>query len=149
MSYANDMPSTIATLELASELRVSLMRVARRLRSERVDEGLTLTQLSVLGSLERHGAMTLGELAAHEKVQPPSMTRTTAALEERGLVTRLAHPTDGRQVLVDVSDAGRALLREDRRRREAWLAGRLENLTSVERALLHEVAPLLDRLAQS
>jgi DNA-binding MarR family transcriptional regulator len=149
MSYANDMPSTTATLELASELRVSLMRVARRLRSERVDEGLTLTQLSVLGSLERHGAMTLGELAAHEKVQPPSMTRTTAALEERGLVTRFAHPTDGRQILVDVSDAGRALLREDRRRREAWLAGRLESLTSDERALLHQVAPLLDRLAQS
>lgn len=149
MSYANDMPSTVATLELASELRVSLMRVARRLRSERVDEGLTLTQLSVLGTLDRHGAMTLGELAAHEKVQPPSMTRTMAALEERGLVTRLAHPTDGRQVLVDVSEAGLALLREDRRRREAWLAGRLENLTSDERALLHQVAPVLDRLAQS
>jgi DNA-binding MarR family transcriptional regulator len=149
MSYANDMPSTAVTSALASELRVSLMRVTRRLRLERSDEGLTLTQLAVLGTLDRHGAMTLGELAAHEKVQPPSMTRTTAALEERGLVTRAGDPTDRRQVHVQISVAGLALLGEDRKRREAWLAGRLERLTADERAVLHSVVPLLDRLAQS
>jgi DNA-binding MarR family transcriptional regulator len=149
MSYANHMPTTTATLGLASELRVSLMRLTRRLRQQRGDEGLSLTQLSVLGTLDRHGSMTLGELAAHEKVQPPSMTRTAAALEELGLVTRVPHAVDKRQVLVQISSRGLTLLQEDRRRREAWLAGRLEQLTTDERALLHAVAPLLDRLAQS
>ena len=149
MSYANDMPSTIASSELASELRVSMMRLARRLRAERLDEGLTPTQLAVLGTLDRHGAMTLGELAAHEKVQPPSMTRTTGALEERGLVTRVSQRIDRRQVLVGISHDGLTLLREDRKRRDAWLASRFEQLTSDERALLHAVAPLLDRLAQA
>jgi DNA-binding MarR family transcriptional regulator len=134
---------------LASELRVSLMRLARRLRAERADKGLTLTQLSVLGTLDRHGAMTLGELAAHEKVQPPSMTRTTAALEERGLITRVSSAVDRRMVLIGISAEGLALLRADRKLREAWLAGRFEQLTVDERALLHAVAPLLDRLAQS
>jgi DNA-binding MarR family transcriptional regulator len=143
------MPSTTATTELASELRVSLMRLARRLRAERLDEGLTPTQLAVLGTLDRHGPMTLGELASHEKVQPPSMTRTTAVLEERGLLTRVAQEIDRRQVRVAISDSGLALLREDRKRRDAWLAARFEQLTSDERALLHQVAPLLDRLAQS
>lgn len=143
------MPSTVATTELASELRVSLMRLARRLRAERPDAGLTLTQLSVLGTLDRHGGMTLGELAAHEKVRPPSMTRTTAALEERGLITRVSSAADRRRVLIEISVDGLALLREDRKRREAWLAGRFEQLTADERALLHAVAPLLDRLAQS
>jgi DNA-binding MarR family transcriptional regulator len=143
------MPSMTATTELASELRVSLMRLARRLRAERLDEGLTPTQLAVLGTLDRHGPMTLGELAAHEKVQPPSMTRTTAILEERGLLTRVTEAVDRRQVRIAISAAGLALLREDRKRRDAWLAGRFEQLTSDERALLHQVAPLLDRLAQS
>jgi DNA-binding MarR family transcriptional regulator len=143
------MPSTTATSQLASELRVSLMRLSRRLRLERPDEGPTPTQLAVLGTLERHGPMTLGELASHEKVQPPSMTRTTATLVERGLLTRVTAPGDRRQVQIAVSDAGLALLREDRKRRDAWLASRFDKLTSDERALLHQVAPLLDRLAQS
>ena len=143
------MPSTTATSELASELRVSLMRLARRLRLERPDEGPTPSQLAALGTLERHGPMTLGELAAHEKVQPPSMTRTTASLVERGLLTRVTASADRRQVQIAITDAGLALLREDRKRRDAWLAGRFDKLTSDERALLHQVAPLLDRLAQS
>ena len=143
------MPSTTATSELASGFRVSLMRLSRRLRLERSDEGPTPTQLAVLGTLERHGPMTLGELASHEKVQPPSMTRTTATLVERGLLTRVTAPADRRQVQIAISDNGLALLREDRKRRDAWLAGRFDKLTSDERALLHQVAPLLDRLAQS
>jgi DNA-binding MarR family transcriptional regulator len=143
------MATKTATLELASELRVALMRLSRRLRAERPDEGVTLSQLSVLGSLERRGAMNLAELAAQERVQPPSMTRTTAALEERGLITRGTDPGDKRHVVFALSAAGQLLLREDRRRREAWLAGKLEDLNDEERALLHAVTPLLDRLACS
>jgi DNA-binding MarR family transcriptional regulator len=143
------MATTVATLELASELRVGVMRLARRLRAERLDKGITLTQLSVLGTLDRHGPMNLAQLAACERVQPPSMTRTTAALEESGLITRSADPSDRRHAVFDLSVEGRRLLREDRRQREAWLARRLDQLNSRERELLREVAPLLDRLAQS
>ncbi len=150
MSYAYDMTrTTSADTELASVLRLSVMRLARRLRHERAETALTLTQLSALSAIDRHGAMTPGELAAHERVQPPSMTRVLAVLEERGLVSRIPHPTDGRQSIVSATDAARALLREDRRRREAWLVGRLAELTEAERAALRAVAPILDRLAQS
>ena len=143
------MPTKTATLELASELRVALMRLTRRLRAERPSEDISLTQLSVLGVLERRGPMNLAELAAQERVQPPSMTRTTAALLERGLVSRTTDPADKRHVVFEMTPSGRALLHEDRRRREAWLAGQLDRLTNDERALLRSVAPLLDRLAQS
>jgi DNA-binding MarR family transcriptional regulator len=150
MSYAYDMSrTTSADTELASVLRLSVMRLARRLRHERAETALTLTQLSALSAIDRHGAMTPGELAAHERVQPPSMTRVLAVLEERGLVSRIPHPTDGRQSIVSATDAARAQLREDRRRREAWLVGRLAELTEAERAALRAVAPILDRLAQS
>ena len=150
MSYAYDMTrTTSADTELASVLRLSVMRLARRLRHERAETALTLTQLSALSAIDRHGAMTPGELAAHERVQPPSMTRVLAVLEERGLVSRIPHPTDGRQSIVSATDAARALLREDRRRREAWLVGRLAELTEADRAALRAVAPILDRLAQS
>jgi DNA-binding MarR family transcriptional regulator len=141
--------ATAATLELASELRVSLMRLTRRLRAERPDAGLTLTQLAVLGTLERHGVMSSGELAAHEKVRPPSMSRTAAGLEELALVTRTPHPIDKRQVLLQITPAGLDLVKQDRRRREAWLSEKLAMLTQAERELLRSVAPLLDRLARS
>ncbi len=150
MSYAYDMTRTTGVdTELASVLRLSVMRLARRLRHERAETSLTLTQLSALAAIDRHGAMTPGELAAHERVQPPSMTRVLAVLEERALVTRTPHPTDGRQSIVSATDAARALLREDRRRREAWLVGRLAELSEADRAALRAVAPILDRLAQS
>jgi DNA-binding MarR family transcriptional regulator len=150
MSYAYDMTRTTGVdTELASVLRLSVMRLARRLRHERAETSLTLTQLSALAAIDRHGAMTPGVLAAHERVQPPSMTRVLAVLEERALVTRTPHPTDGRQSIVSATDAARALLREDRRRREAWLVGRLAELSEADRAALRAVAPILDRLAQS
>ena len=138
---------TAADTALASTLRLSVMRLARRLRSMRADTSLTLSQLAALATLERHGPLTPGELAAHEKVQPPSMTRLLAVLEGADLVTRTAHPTDGRQVVMAVSPAGQALLREDRRRRDAWLAQRLRTLDPDEVAVLDRAAAILDRLA--
>ena len=143
------MPSPTKTAELSSELRVGVIRLARRLRAELTDTTLSLNQLAVLGTLDRHGMMTPGELAAHEKVQPPSMTRIVAALEERGLVTRTPHPTDGRQVLLTNTPEATALLRADRRRKDAWLAKRLSELTAEERETLHRAAQILERVAQS
>ncbi|HWG93008.1 MAG TPA: MarR family transcriptional regulator [Mycobacteriales bacterium] len=132
---------------LASALRLSVMRLARRMRAERSDSALTLTQLAALSSVERLGPVTPGELAEAERVQPPSMTRVVASLQDAGLVARAPHPTDGRQVLLSVTPAGAALLREDRRRREAWLAQRLAALPADDRDLLRDAVEVLDRLA--
>jgi DNA-binding MarR family transcriptional regulator len=138
-----------ADAALASGLRLSVMRLARRMRAERAETSLTLTQLAALATLERRGPLTLGELAAQERVQPPSMTRIAASLHDAGLVTRGPHPTDGRQVLLEVAPAAVALLREDRRRREAWLAVRLAEMDDDDRAVLRRAADVLDRLAAS
>src|SRR6201994_5215175 len=114
---------------LATAMRISISRLARRLRVERLGLGGTETvisdiQLAALAALERHESMTPGELAEHEKVQPPSMTRVIAVLEERGLVLRAPHATDRRQVVLTVTPAGRSVVQLVRRRREAWLAQR-------------------------
>jgi DNA-binding MarR family transcriptional regulator len=135
--------------DLAGDLRLGSMRLARRLRLERGSDDLTLSQLAVLGSLERHGEATVGELASIERVKPPSMTRIVNSLVDAGFVVRRPHETDGRQVIVDLTDAARDQLAEDRRRRNAWLAQRLAELTDDERELLRRAAPLLDRLATS
>ncbi len=136
---------------LASALRVSVTRLSRRLRSERDPENelLPVGQLSVLGVLFRHGERTVGELAALERVQPPSMTRTVSCLEDGGYVVRSRSETDGRQVVVALSDKGAETLAGDRRRRDAWLAKRLRELSADERAVLRQAAPILERLAQA
>ena len=136
------------TAELASTLRVSVMRLGRRLRAERVVTDLSLTQMAALGTLDRHGPLTPRELADHEKVQPPSMTRVLAGLEERGLILRTPHETDGRQHLVSLTAEAHALLKEDRRRRDAWLARRLAELTQEERDVLRAAAPVIERLTR-
>ncbi|MDN4173836.1 MarR family transcriptional regulator [Nocardioides sp. SOB77] len=135
---------------LASELRLSVMRLRRRLASERhPDNELSIAHMGVLGCLHRTDGLTLGELAAAERVQPPSMTRTVNGLEERGYVTRRPHETDGRQVVVELSEKGRATVLADRRRRDEWLAQRLRELTPHERAVLRRAAPILERLANA
>ena len=125
------------------------MRLARRMRAERSDHGLTLTQLSVLATIERYGAMTVGDLASHERVRPPSMTRTVSSLLDAGLVSRTPSPTDARAQIVDVTDRARTLLGADRARRAAWLADRLADLDDDERQALAGALPVLERLATS
>jgi DNA-binding MarR family transcriptional regulator len=139
---------------LATALRISVSRLARRLRVERLmpelaEPALSDTQLAALATLERHGAMSPGDLAEHEKVQPPSMTRVIAALVDWELVTRAPHPTDRRQVILTVTREGRSLVQKVRRRKEAWLARKLAELSPQERATLREAAPILEKLSQS
>jgi len=139
---------------LATALRISVSRLARRLRVERLmpelaEPALSDTQLAALATLERHGAMSPGDLAEHEKVQPPSMTRVIAALVDWELVTRAPHPTDRRQVILTVTPQGRSLVQRVRRRKEAWLARKLAELSPQERATLREAAPILEKLSQS
>jgi DNA-binding MarR family transcriptional regulator len=135
---------------LASALRVSIMRLSRRLRNEReVSDDLSANQLAVLGTLWRQGALTIGDLAAAEKVQPPSMTRTVTCLCEKGLVRRDPHPTDGRLVVVSLTDTAEGVIEESRRRKDAWLSQRLAELTPSERQTLRDAAPLLERLSHA
>ncbi|HET7533024.1 MAG TPA: MarR family transcriptional regulator [Nocardioidaceae bacterium] len=135
---------------LAAALRISVARLTRRLRSERDPRNeLSIGQLSVLGALYRNGACSIGELAAHERVQPPSMTRTVNCLEEAGYVLRRPHETDRRQVVIELADKGTTTLEADRRRRDAWLAQRLRELTPEERSVLRQAAPILERLAHA
>ena len=139
--------TTLDTAALAHDLRLAVMRLSRRLRTQRVNTSVTLTHLAALSTLQRHGPMSPGELAAHERVQPPSMTRVVVALENMGLVTRTPHPTDGRQVIIDLTPAAEELLGAEARAREAWLAGRLQELSADERAVLREASVIMDKLA--
>jgi DNA-binding MarR family transcriptional regulator len=106
-------------------------------------------QMAVLGALYRNGEQSVGELAAHERVRPPSMTRTVNFLAEGGYVDRRAHASDGRQVVITLTDEGRAVLLADRARRDEWLARRLAGLSADERGALRRATPILQQLAQS
>jgi DNA-binding MarR family transcriptional regulator len=135
---------------LAASLRVSVARLHRRLRSEHAEDvGVSFGAVAVIGLLRREGDQTIGQLAAAERVRPPSMTRTVSCLESEGLVERRPHPTDGRQVVISLTEKGEELLAAERRRRDAWLARRLRELTPDERAALRQAAPILERLSNS
>jgi DNA-binding MarR family transcriptional regulator len=147
------MPSVVtqqvkSDVGLASALRSSTLRLSRQIRRQRVEgHDLTANQLGVLGALGKHEAMTIGELAAHEQVKPPSMTRIVSNMEEAGLVVRRPHETDKRQIVVELTDAALALIHANRRRRDEWLQTKLKNLTPEERDILRKAAPVLERLA--
>jgi DNA-binding MarR family transcriptional regulator len=136
---------------LASSLRVSVMRLTRRLRSERdpAADDLSVHHLAVLATLWRNGEMSIGELAAAEKVQPPSMTRSVNVLAERGLVARRPRPDDKRIVVVDLTEEALKVLVMSRRRKEAWLNRQLAELTPAERQALRDAAPILERLSHA
>jgi DNA-binding MarR family transcriptional regulator len=134
---------------LATELRDGIIRLNRRLRQVRPLGELTQTQLSALTSLELAGAMTPRELAEAERVQPPTMTKIVAKLEERGLVQRTPHPTDGRQVILAATEAGREILAQHERARDEWLGPRLAALTPEERDTLRRAAEILQKVARA
>jgi DNA-binding MarR family transcriptional regulator len=139
----------LAAAQLAAALRDSITRLNRRLRQARPMGDLTITQLSALTSLELSGALTPRELAEAERVQPPTLTKIVAKLEERGLVQRSPHPTDGRQVILAASESGRAVVAEHRRTRDEWLAKQLIALTPEEREVLAKAAEILGRIGRS
>ncbi|WP_406038558.1 MarR family transcriptional regulator [Micromonospora sp. NBC_00898] len=135
--------------QLAPQLRDAITRFNRRVRRARPVGDLTVTQLSALTSLTLAGALTPRELADIERVQPPTMTKIVAKLEERGLVQRTPHPTDGRQVILAATEGGRAVLEQFERARNEWLASRLAALTEDERDTLRRAAEILQQLARA
>ena len=132
---------------LAARLRVAGWRFARRMRQES-DPGITPTVHAALHQVETHGPITAGQLAAHEHVQKPSMTRTIQALLDRELIERLPDPLDGRVRWLSITPAGRKLLQRSRRRTDEFLAKRVKKLGSEDRAVLDRAADLLEQLAE-
>ncbi|MCQ6553874.1 MarR family transcriptional regulator [Streptomyces sp. C10-9-1] len=135
-------------VDAVNALRSAVMRLGRRLKHQRVDESLSPTEMSVLGTLARCGSATPGELARKEHVQPPSMTRIVALLEAKGLVRLAPHPDDRRQKVVSQTEQAEAMLDESRRKRNAWLTALAEGLDEDEWARLRAAAPVLDKLAR-
>src|SRR3954452_15846719 len=142
------MPEPEEIDNLAPAVRSGVLRLARRLRQMR-DESLDLNgnQLSAMAVLLNSGDQLMGELAAAERVQPPSMTRIVNGLEARGFVARRPDPRDGRQCLVTLTDPGRAILLANRRRRDEWMARRLAELGNDERDVLRRAVTILDRIS--
>lgn len=146
-SNAQDTPLTDA----AAQLRMGIVRTARRLRQEAAGEatGLTPTSLSALATIERHGPLTPSELAKLERVQRPTVTRTLGCLEREGLVERTRDPADGRSSLVSVNPAGRERLRRLRGRKNAYLARRMRELDAEDVATLGRAAEILEGMLES
>jgi DNA-binding MarR family transcriptional regulator len=141
------MPPSTDPAQMASELRVVLGQLVRRLRAEHT---FPLSQGAVLGRLDRQGTLSVSELAAAERVRPQSMAQTVADLEAAGLIARRPDPDDGRRALVELTNQGRTILDADRRRRDGWLArGIAGDLTAGERRTLRDAVELLRRLSDA
>ncbi|HEV7563090.1 MAG TPA: MarR family transcriptional regulator [Solirubrobacterales bacterium] len=137
-------------IDAAAQLRMAIVRTARRLRQEAAAEtnGLTPTSTAALATIERHGPLTPSELAGIERVKRPTMTRTLGCLEREGLVDRTPDPADGRSSLVTINSAGRERLRRLRGRKNAYLARRMRDLSSEEIETLERAAGILDRMRE-
>src|SRR5437588_1769253 len=145
---ARTIDSTLADAEVASRLRLAVMRLARRLRQQAYGD-VTPSQISHLSSFDRLGPLTLGELSAVERVQPPTMTRIVAGLEEQGLATREVDAKDRRVARVRLTVAGHRLLEQSRTRKNAFLASRIRTLPTDDREVLARAADLLERLLET
>ena len=131
------------------EIRLTIQRLARRIRSMQSDETVTEGQRSVLFALSNNGAQTLSSLSEHERVTPPSMNRTINALVKAGLVTRVGAEDDGRKVSIDLSATGRAYISDTKRKRDAWFTKQLEGLSPAQRSIVDQSATILREIADS
>ena len=132
---------------LGGDLRVALVAITRELRAQRGAADLPEGQFGILTTLEKRGPLTPTALADYERVKPPSMTRAVNTLAELGLVAKVEHPDDRRQILVSLTPAGAGEVQETRRRRDAWLTQQLSKLSAEERRTLSAACDLLNRVA--
>jgi DNA-binding MarR family transcriptional regulator len=135
--------------DLAARVGVSVIRLTRRLRAQRADNGVTLTYLSAMATLYSCGPMTPGKLAAAERVRPASVTRILAALQEGGLIRRLEHATDRRQSIIVLTDAAIGHLHAEAAVTERWLHERLADLSEPDRETLTQAVDIIDRMAEA
>ncbi len=140
------MPTSTDIAPLASELRVVLGQLIRRLRAE---HRFPISHGAVLGRLDRDGAQSVSDLAVAERVRPQSMAQTVGDLESEGLVERNPDPADGRRALVSLTESGRETLAADRANREGWLVRAIEELPPEDQATVGRAIVLLRHLADS
>jgi DNA-binding MarR family transcriptional regulator len=138
-------PSVIDVAGLASQLRLSVFRLSRKLRRQ-AESGITQTQLAALSTVERHGPLTAGDLAAHEQIQKPTCTGVIATLLDEGFIQRTPDPLDGRVAWLQISPAGRRVLQQVRKRHTAYLARRMSRLEPDELETLERATQILERL---
>ena len=131
----------------AAQLRIATFRLARRLRTQRAVDSMSDGQFAVLAALRVHGPHTLGELADRERVSAPSMNRTVNCLQESGYITRSADETDGRKVVISLTDSGRGVVDETARRRDAWVEAAPAELSAEEREAIARAAEIMERMA--
>ena len=136
------------TIALADSLRVAMVRLGRKMRRERADESLSLHHLSALGAMQQLEEPTLARIAACEGVKPPSMVKTLQHLESLDYIERSAHPSDGRMVVLRISDKGEQMIAGMRERRNLALAAAIDGLEPDEREVLERAVPILRRLAE-
>ncbi|MFF2273621.1 MarR family winged helix-turn-helix transcriptional regulator [Agromyces sp. NPDC058136] len=139
-------PRRLTLAEQSTELRIAIMRLSRRLRQQRSDTEISGSQFSTLGWIHAEGPLTIGRLAELERVTAPSMNRTVNCLVDAGYVTRRTDDDDRRKVLVEVTPAGDATVKETRRRRDAWIAKRYAALSPEDREVLARATTILGRL---
>jgi DNA-binding MarR family transcriptional regulator len=139
---ATELPEAPA---LPSRLRLAITRLARRLRQQG-DTTASPTQLAALATIERDGPLTLGELAAIERVRPPTITAAVGRLEEQALVHRRTDTRDRRVARVEITPHGRRLLEQSRSRKTAYLERRLAALAPDERATVERAVAILERI---
>lgn len=132
---------------LAGELALRAVRLTRHLRTVKTRGPLSLTQISALTTLSENGSMTPGQLAIKERIQPPSMTRIITALSIMGLIDRNAHPTDGRQLIISVSESGRRLL-DGEGEFDSWLPVALEPKNDADRAAIRRVNEMISEILE-
>jgi DNA-binding MarR family transcriptional regulator len=132
---------------MAARLSPPMLHIHRRMRVERTTIPYPWTQLSALGTLARVGALSVGDLASAENVQPPSMTKIVVALTDAGLVRRDVHPADRRQSIITITPRGIEVVESTLRASDEWLAVRLAKLTDAELDQLEQVAGILAKIA--
>ena len=142
---STSLPSNPDVAPLASDLRVVIGQLIRRLRAEQ--DRFSISQGAVLGRLDREGPQSVSDLAAKERMRPQSMAQTVVELENEGMVERNPDPGDRRRALVSMTTAGREQLLASRRRREGWLVRAIEELPEDDRAALERAVALLGNLA--
>lgn len=141
-------PASTSLGSEATDFRMATFRLARRLRAERAVDSMSDGLFAVIANLSFYGPHTLGDLAARERVSPPSMNRSVNCLEESDYVTRTPDPADRRRVIIDLTPTGRDVVAETIRRRDAWLEAAFDELSPEERDVLHRAADIMTRVAE-
>lgn len=132
----------------ASDLRIATFRLARRMRTQRAVDSMSDGQFTVLAVLFTHGPHTLTELADRERVSSPAMNRTVNCLQDAGYISRRANESDGRKVVIDLTDEGRSVVDETARRRDAWVEAALAEIAPDDREILARAAAIMQRMVE-